>query len=227
MTLKYLLISILFISFLGCNNDHIILRKKVESPNKINSLKIIEKKISHDNIITQLIIKSRTISDSCKSCVFSAQGADLKIDALWLLENDLLVKYPSELIVIKKDTIFRNKCINVNIFYQEKEVPDSLIGRITRYERIAIMDTTLAILKGNIIDAHTKQPIQNAHISLISGLVLLPNKTNENGQYSFDMINSGSYRLNLISNDYRKFEIDTIYLGTGDIKELNIELYKE
>lgn len=89
------------------------------------------------------------------------------------------------------------------------------------------MDTVTAILKGSVIDLNSKIPIKNGDVSLASGLVLTPNSTDDNGLYQFKQIHAGNYRFKIIAPGYNDFEMDTLLLGTGDIRELNIGLIKK
>ena len=200
---------------------------KIVSPSKNKFVEIIENGQNKNDAITQISIGFGYPQMKGGTGVFAVKGTDLKIDIIWLHNNDILIKYPKGLKIQKKDSTA--KFINdfVHIYYQEKLLPDSLIGKIIKYERIGIMDTITAILKGSVIDLNSKTIIKNANVSLVSGLVLTPNSTSNKGLYQFNMIHAGNYRFKIIAPGYNDFEMDTLNLGTGDIKELNIGLIKK
>jgi hypothetical protein len=201
--------------------------KKVLSPEKDKYAEIIENGLNKNDAITQIAINFGYPQMKGGGGIFTAKGIDLRIDIIWLLNNDLLIKYPKGIEIEKQDSTIQFLSNIVNVFYQEKLLPDSLTGQIIKYESIGIMDTITAILNGKVIDNESKISIENASISLMSGLVLTPNSTDKNGLFKFNHIHAGSYRIKIFAPDYNDFDMDTLNLGIGDIKELNIGMIKK
>ena len=197
------------------------------SPGQTKLVEIIEKIQNKIDTITQIAIGFGYPQIKNETVIFTAKGTDLDIDIVWLHDNDLLIKYPDKLKILKKDSTVQFINDFVDIYYQEKLLPDSLSAIILKYEHIGIMDTITAILKGSIIDLNSKVRIKNAYVSLASGLVLTSCSTNINGLYQFNHIHAGNYRFKIIAPGYNVFEMDTLHLGMGDIKELNIGLIKK
>lgn len=200
---------------------------KIYSPDSTKYINVFENGNNQKDAITQAYVGFLLKSGEGGCGVFAAKGTNLSIDIFWLHHNDLMIRYPIGLEVLKQDTAVSFRKETVNIFYQEKLIPDSLSGKILKYSTVGIMDTITAIFKGTITDLETSLPIYDANISLISGLVLFPNSTNENGVFQFNHIHAGNYRFHSVSPEYNDFELDTIKLGTGEIKELNIGLIKK
>ena len=232
---KLIVIFLILTGMISCNSKsttsnqydyYLEYINKIVSPSKTKVAEIIENGQNKSDAITQISIAFGYPQTKGGGGVFAATGTDLKIDIIWLHDNDLLIKYPKGLKIQKKDSIVQFNNDFVHIYYQEKLLPDSLIGKITKYERIGIMDTITAILKGCVIDLNSKASIKSARVSLASGFELTPYSTDNNGLYQFNEIHAGNYRLKIIAPGYSDFEIDTLHLGTGDIKELNIGMIK-
>jgi len=236
MTLRIITILLILCILPNCKNPSTTNQKeayylkhlsKIYSSDSTKYISIVENGDNQQEAITQAYVGFilRTGEGGCG--IFAAKGTNLPIDIFWLHHNDLMIRYPTGLEIIKQDTSASFKKETVNIFYQEKLIPDSLSGKILKYSIVGMMDTITAIIKGTVIDLESSQPVSNANVSLISGLVLFPNSTNEDGVYQFNHINAGNYRFHLSSAEYNDFEIDTIKLKNGEIKEFNIGLIKK
>ena len=200
---------------------------RIFSPDSTKFIEISENRQNQADAFTQILINFITPSKIGVVSIFTIQGVNWNIDAVWLLDNEILINYPRGITIEKKDTVTQFLHQHIKIYYHEKLNPDSISWKILKYERIGIMDTITATLKGQVLDLKSNMPIQDANISLISGLVLLPNMTNENGMFEYNQIHNGQYRFHIFASGYEKFEMDTLYLGTGDIKEINIGLIKK
>jgi hypothetical protein len=236
MVQRLILIFLVLTGMIGCNsqtttnnqNDYYLKSiKKTVSPSETKIAEITENGQNKNNAITQISIGFGYPQMKGGGGVFAAKGADLKIDIIWLHDNDILIKYPTGLKIEKKDSLLKFQNDFVHIYYQEKLLPDSLMGKIIKYERIGIQDTITAILKGKVFDLKSNIPIANIHVVLMEGICLIPNSTDSKGSYQFTQIHDGNYRFKIIAPGYNDFEMDTLHLGTGDIKELNIGLIKK
>lgn len=236
MVPRLIMIYLILTTLISCNsqtttsnqNDYYLKSiKKIVSPSKTKIIEIIENGQNKNTAITQVSIGFGYPQMKGGGSVFAAEGTDLKIDIIWLIDNDILIKYPTGLKIEKNDSSLKFQDDFVHIYYQEKLLPDSLVGKITKYERIGIQDTITAILKGKVVDLKSNVPLTHVHVDLMEGLYLIPNFTDSKGLYQFNQIHDGNYRFKIFAPGYNEFEMDTLYLGTGDIKELNIGLIKK
>lgn len=228
---KWILILFTLLLFVSCDNHYqskskqeyyLSPTKKFVSPGQTKFIGVFENGQTKTDAITQVMVNFGYPDSKGGGGIFAAKGTSLELSILWLHDNDLLIKYPDTLTILKQDSIVYFKRDFVNIYYEPQKISDSIKSKVLKYERIAIMDTITSILKGQIIDLESKNPINNKNISITSGLVMYTDTTDNKGFYEFFMIPYGDYRMHFSLDGYYNFSLDTLHLGSGDIKELNI-----
>lgn len=83
-------------------------------------------------------------------------------------------------------------------------------------------------LSGSVIDGETKKPLNNVSITLIlqSSKEKKSATSDSNGNYSFDGIKSGIYRVIYQRDGYKKVTRDNVSLREDDGTAINIELFE-
>ena len=201
--------------------------RNIISPSQTKTIEVFENGNTKNDAITQVMINFGYPDPIGGGGIFVAKGTSLNLSIIWLHNNDILIKYPDTLSILKRDSVIFFKKDFVNIYYEPQSIGDTISSKILKYSRIGIMDTITAILKGQIVDFESKKPITNKEIEITSGLVMYIDSTDFQGFYEFSMIPYGNYRMRFGLINYYDFVMDTLYLGSGDIKELNIGMLKK
>lgn len=232
------LFIILIIPFLAisCNSQtktnkgqpyYLSVKQKIISPSKTKTIEVVENGNTKNDGITQVIVNFGYPKPIGGGGIFAVNGTSIDLLIMWLHNNDILIKYPDTLSILKRDSVIFFKNDFVNIYYEPHSIRDTIRSKILKYERVGIMDTITAILKGQIVDFESKKPIINERIAIVSGLVMYMDSTDFQGFYEFSMIPYGDYRMRLGIDNYYDFVMDTLHLGSGDIKELNLGMLRK
>jgi hypothetical protein len=83
-------------------------------------------------------------------------------------------------------------------------------------------------IAGSVIDGDNKKPVSQVSITAIlqdkkEKVIIADN----NGNYSFDDLKPGTYKLVFEKNGYKKVTKDKVVIKTDNDMQLNIEMFKE
>jgi hypothetical protein len=202
-------------------------KQTIISPSETKTIEVIETGITKEDAITQVNINFGYPDSIGGGTIFEAKGTSINLSIMWLHNNDILIKYLDTLSIIKQDSVIFFEKDFANIYYDPQSINDTIRSMILKYERVGIMDTITAILRGQVVDFESQKPITNKGVAIVSGLVMYLDSTDFQGFYEFSMVPYGDYRMGLELDNYYEFEMDTLHLGSGDIKELNIGMLRK
>ena len=109
------------------------------------------------------------------------------------------------------------------LIYSCGTLPKLKNGNSFVVERIGIMDTLTVNVTGKITDIYDKFGLKGAKIELTNNVNSYSKTCGENGEFKFEHISSGKYRI--ISDFVGYYQLrDSIEFKSGEIVELKIGL---
>lgn len=109
------------------------------------------------------------------------------------------------------------------LIYSCGTLPKLKNGNSLVVERIGIMDTLTVNVTGKITDIYDKFGLKGAKIELTNNVNSYSKTCGENGEFKFEHISSGKYRI--ISDFVGYYQLrDSIEFKSGEIVELKIGL---
>jgi hypothetical protein len=107
--------------------------QKIISPSKTKTVEVFENGITKNDAITKVIINFGYPDQIGGGGIFAAKGTSLNLSIIWLHDNDILIKYPDTLSILKRDSVIFFKNDFVNIYYEPQIISDTISSRILKY----------------------------------------------------------------------------------------------